>query len=79
MNRYASGLPVGGIKEAIWDEDAETSAGINPKTLDLVDFQTLKLDNDILINDLKEQINTVKNKPKAKTELSEEAESTNLT
>lgn len=79
MNRYASGLPVGGIKEALWDDDAENSLGINPRTLDLVDLQELKLENEILINDIKEQTKTVKNKPKAQTELSEEAESTNLT
>ena len=42
MDRYASGLPVGGIKEALWDEDPENSLGINPKSLDLVDLQELK-------------------------------------
>ena len=79
MNRYASGLPVGGIKEAIWDDDAENALGVNPKSLDLVDMQAMKIDVDEFINEVKVKSKSVKTQPKAENELSEEAESTNLT
>lgn len=76
MQRYASGLPIGGIKEALWDDDVENTIGINPKTLDLVDLQILKEGNAMEIAELKKQLTTP---PKAEKELSEVAESTKLT
>ena len=45
LERYAKGLPVADGKEPIWDEDPENSAGINPRTLDLVDLQEMGLKN----------------------------------
>lgn len=42
MDRYARGLDVGGKMEEIW-EDEDGSDGINPRTLDLVDLQELKM------------------------------------
>ena len=55
LDRYAKGLPVAGSKEAIWDED-EISNGINPKTLDLVDFQEMKMNNKAKIEDLEKEV-----------------------
>jgi len=42
MDRYARGLDVGGKMEELW-EDEDGSDGINPRTLDLVDLQELKI------------------------------------
>lgn len=52
LERYAKGLPVADGKEPIWDEDPENSAGINPRTLDLVDLQEMGLKNAERIKDL---------------------------
>jgi len=62
LDRYAKGLPIAGSKEAIWSED-ESEHGINPKTLDLVDFQELKMKNKAKIDELE---NEVKQQRKAK-------------
>jgi len=45
LDRFAKGLPVVDGKEPLWDDDAETSSGINPKMLDLVDLQELGMKN----------------------------------
>jgi len=42
LDRYARGLPIGGTREGIFDDETETTRGINPKTLDLTDIQRLK-------------------------------------
>jgi hypothetical protein len=73
MERYATGMPIGGIKEAIWDEDPENTMGINPKTLDLVDIQELKLINQQDIDDAKQYKLQLKQTAQAVKELSEEA------
>ena len=77
MDRYASGMPIGGIKEAIWDDDVENTLGINPKTLDLVDLQELK---EINKEDMAKLTRKQQQEAKASKELLEEADkSTNLT
>lgn len=53
LDRYAKGLPIGGGLEPIYEEDE--SYGINPKTLDLVDLQELKMNNKKHIETLKER------------------------
>lgn len=45
MKRYANGMPLGGAKMGIYDPNPELAMGINPKTLDLVDIQTLERQN----------------------------------
>jgi len=45
MDRYARGLDVGGQQNELW-EDEDGSDGINPKTLDLVDLQIMKMQNE---------------------------------
>lgn len=77
MDRYASGMPIGGIKEAIWDDDVENTLGINPKTLDLVDLQELKeINKEEMANLTRKQQQAAK----AAQELLEVADkSTNLT
>jgi hypothetical protein len=49
IERYAKGLPIGEGKEEIWDDDIDQTMGINPRTLDLVDIQELKLKNSEII------------------------------
>ena len=61
--RHAKGLPVADEKEPLWDED-ETSQGINPKTLDLVDLQELAMKTAEDVISLKDKIE--KSKPKTK-------------
>lgn len=70
LDRYAKGLPIAGSKEAIWSED-ESEHGINPKTLDLVDFQEMKMKNKAKIEELENQ---VKEQRKAKKEATQEPE-----
>lgn len=41
FQRYAAGLPIGGNVNPLYNEDA---LGINPKTLDLVDVQSLTME-----------------------------------
>ena len=53
MDRYARGLDVGGKMEELW-EDEDGSDGINPKTLDLVDLQIMKIRNEEKIKDYEE-------------------------
>jgi hypothetical protein len=67
LTRYAKGLPVGGVKEAIWDEHEE-NWGINPKTLDLVDIQAMKEENGELIKKLERQVKEQTKKAKEKEE-----------
>lgn len=81
LDRYAKGLPVSDGKEPIWDDDAENSSGINPKTLDLVDLQIMGMENkerishlekvrkeeEIMLNNKKAEV-----KAKAKQELIDE-------
>lgn len=81
LDRYAKGLPVADGKEPIWDDDAESSSGINPKTLDLVDLQIMGMENkerishlekvrkeeEIMLNNKKAEV-----KAKAKQELIDE-------
>lgn len=70
LDRYAKGLPVAGSKEAIWDED-ESSNGINPRTLDLVDFQEMKMKNKAKIEDLEKEVKKQR-QPKQQTNLEPE-------
>jgi hypothetical protein len=49
IERYAKGLPIGDGKEEIWDDDIDQTMGINPRTLDLVDIQELKMKNSEII------------------------------
>jgi len=64
MDRYAKGLPIGGGLTPIYEED-ETS-GINPRTLDLVDLQEMKMHNEQRIKNLQEKDKYEKNKEKNK-------------
>ena len=54
LDRYARGLPIGGSRDGIFDDDTENTRGINPRTLDLVDIQALQQIN-------KEQMDEVLN------------------
>lgn len=53
IERYAKGLPIGDAKEEIWDDDIDQTMGINPRTLDLVDLQEMKMNNEEKITKLK--------------------------
>lgn len=66
LERYARGLPIAGSKEAIWSED-ESEHGINPRTLDLVDFQELKMKNKAKIEELENEIKQSKKAKKQET------------
>lgn len=44
LTRYSNGQPLGGAKVAIWDEE-EISMGINPKKLDLTDWDNIRENN----------------------------------
>lgn len=44
MNRYVKGIPIENGKEPIYMED-DNQIGLNPRKLDLVDIQAMKLDN----------------------------------
>jgi hypothetical protein len=77
LERYAKGLPVSDGKEAIWDDDAENSSGINPKTLDLVDLQIIAMDNKEKISQLEkvkkeDEINVNNKKAEAKAKAKQE-------
>jgi len=61
--RHAKGLPVADEKIPLWDED-ETSQGINPKTLDLVDLQELAMKTADDVSSLKDKIEKSKTKTK---------------
>lgn len=52
LERYASGLPLQGLKEPIFEQEDTPSSGINPKTLDLVDWQRLQIENKEQIENL---------------------------
>lgn len=56
LERHSRGLDLGGQKESIFEEDGEPTSGINPRILDLVDFQEMKEKNqekiDMLTSDL---------------------------
>ena len=74
LDRYAKGLPVADGKEPIWDDDAENAAGINPKTLDLVDLQEIASNNKVKIEQLRSQAQTdVEIARRAKKEKEEKA------
>jgi hypothetical protein len=45
LEKYAKGLPLGGSKDGIYSDDPENDSGIDPRTLDLVDIQRMKLEN----------------------------------
>ena len=68
LSRYAKGLPIGGAKESIYDENEE-SWGINPKTLDLVDIQEIKRDNKERIENLQKVIENSKKKKQQEPEV----------
>lgn len=63
LERHAKGLPVADSKTPIYDED-ETSQGINPKTLDLVDLQELAMKTN---DDVSRLQNEIKRSKEAKT------------
>lgn len=65
LERHAKGLPIAGEKEAIYDED-ETSRGINPRNLDLVDLQEIAEQNKSDVNRLSSIIDEAKSKAKQK-------------
>lgn len=54
LHRYAQGLPMGGSRQPFYDEENMFN-GVNPKTLDLVDIQEMKMKNDAQIKDLQAQ------------------------
>lgn len=41
LDRYARGLPIGGLKEAIWQDDDEYNDLPDPRSLDLAERQEL--------------------------------------
>lgn len=49
IERYAKGLPIADAKEEIWDDDIDQTMGINPRSLDLVDLQELRMKNEEVI------------------------------
>lgn len=53
LERHTRGLDLGGIsKEPIFEEEDMPTSGVNPKVLDLVDIENLKLENAQKIKDL---------------------------
>lgn len=66
LERHAKGLPIADSKTPIYDED-ETSRGINPKTLDLVDLQELAMRTNDDVSRLQNEIKEAKTR-KVKTE-----------
>lgn len=54
LNRYAKGLPLGGVdpNSAIYDDEAE---GIDPRKLDLVDIQEISEETLVKIANLQKQ------------------------
>lgn len=65
FTRFANGQDLGGAKPAIWED--EPSNGINPKTLDLVDLQEMKMRNEEKLDKM------LKEQKKAKKEAKVEA------
>jgi hypothetical protein len=61
LERYAKGLPISSGNEPIYEDENEPTNGINPRTLDLVDLQEIKMNNEHTIEYLRE---TVKNNEK---------------
>lgn len=49
MDRFAKGLPLPDQKTELWDEESD---GIDPRTLDLVDLQEIKMKNSSRLKDL---------------------------
>lgn len=41
LDRYARGLPIGGVKESLWQEDDEFNDLPDPRTLDLAERQEM--------------------------------------
>lgn len=78
MERYAKGLPIANALSPIYEDDDTPSSGINPRTLDLVDIQEMRINNAERIEYLEETIKRSRKQPKnSETTVSEE-ESTNL-
>lgn len=79
MERYAKGLPIANGLAPIYEDDDVPSNGINPRTLDLVDIQELKMKNQDDIEYYQSLVSRKSNKkqPKNNGETSEEEESTN--
>lgn len=70
ISKYAQGIPISSTKVPIYDEDNE-SLGINPKTLDLVDIQELKAQNQKKLRELQAELQAstdFKEKSKLKAE-----------
>jgi len=61
LNRFAQGLPVAEGKDPIYDEENE-SMGINPKRLDLVDLQQIRLENEDKIKRLQKKMEETERK-----------------
>lgn len=70
LEKYAKGINLGGIKTAIYDEDEDTELGIDPRTLDLTDFEQLSRENKKKIERLEKQ---KKKEDKEKSEKEAEA------
>lgn len=64
MDRYAKGLPIADGFTPIYEDDDIPSSGINPRTLDLVDLQELRIENKEKIQYLEEKIKSSKKQPK---------------
>lgn len=41
IDRHSRGLPLSGVRESIYEEEDNPTSGINPKTLDLTDYEKL--------------------------------------
>ena len=54
MEKFAQGQPIGGTFEEIYEE--EPSSGIDPRRLDLVDIQAMKINNGKRIKELQNEI-----------------------
>lgn len=76
MERYAKGLPIANALAPIYEDDDMPSNGINPRTLDLVDIQELKLKNNADIEYLQDKVKAKKQPKNSETTVNEE--STNI-
>lgn len=72
LEKHSRGLDIGGSKDSIFEEDDEPTSGVNPKTLDLVDFQELKEQTKEKITKLTAEIDSKKAAKAAKDQQAKE-------
>lgn len=72
MERYAKGLPIANALAPIYEDDDMPSSGINPRTLDLVDIQEMRINNSEKIEYLQDKIKTSKKAKNSETTVNEE-------